>query len=66
MNQMVPPEEFKGAPAYTTSQKLADLLGIGPRAEAARCLRGLDDYLLRDIGLTRGEIDNVTGLHHHR
>ena len=63
MNQMTPQSEFQAERAYTVSERLADFLGFGRRAVAAQRLRGLDDHMLRDIGVNRDEIAAVTGLY---
>ena len=62
MNQITPRSEFDTDRAYTVSERLADFLGFGQRAMAAQRLSVMDDRLLRDIGITRGEIGEVTGL----
>ena len=66
MNQMIPEHQFAHKPAYSMGEKLADFLGIGPRADAARHLMQLPDHLLRDMGLDRDEIRSVTGLERGR
>lgn len=62
MNQMVPKSNFY-RPAYTVSERLADVFGLGPRSDAVRHLSAMDERLLRDIGITRGEIEDVTAGH---
>ncbi len=63
MNKIVRESDLTQAPAYTVTDRIADLLGCGPRAEATACMMNLDDHLLRDIGVSREDIADVTGFH---
>jgi hypothetical protein len=58
MNQMVPKSSFEKQ-AYTMTERLADVFGLGPRAEAIRHLSAMDEHLLRDIGVSRGDIKDA-------
>ena len=62
MNEMTPQSAFDADRSYSVSDRLADILGFGHRAMAAKRLASMDDHMLRDIGVQRDDIGRVTGL----
>ena len=60
MGEFIPSEALfrRHQPSWGT--RLAETLGLGRQDAAAGQLTRLNDHMLRDIGLSRDEIDHLT------